>query len=785
MLVASKAIDIAPHDVTLVLLAAANVASLGLKTIASEVLDLLPTEAATHEGVVQLRSILGRLGSDRITGSERIGAATVNLQALASTHPGAGARCREAFDRWQAQVDQVECFRTIDGNVVRRPAGTRGLSACLSMSDQRTQAREFAAQAVPATELLGRPLVIEGLCPPWIFGELMEASSTPFNGFRRRVMLVQADPVELLEGMSLADLRGLLSQERLEVFTGPDAARQLAESMAARLETALVGQYIPVLATRQRAQPPIEQVLRAMEAEQKAEHVKLSQQVEGLYRGRDAAWWKQRYESGEPLRVLIPTCRFSTFVRYSSQDLADAFTAGGHQARVFMEPDEHSSLSSVGYLRQIAEFQPDMIVLINYPRATMGANFPANIPFICWVQDAMPHLFDPSLGAAQGPMDFMAGVRLTELVNRFGYPASRCLPMPIVVSSAKFSSGERVAPAQGVEIVFATHHGETPEAMHDRLVKDAGKDPVLPRAMELLRPLAMDMGRTIWKTGAKKIIRDGVLSAVRNVAGVEANDRAVSVLTHAYVIPLADRVLRHEVAGWAGAIARRRGWNLRLQGKNWDTHPTLAEFAAGTIEHGDDLRDSYARATVHLHASYHGPMHQRVFECALAGGLALCRLVWPTVSPLLPAAMRSVRLKLGEGLAAAAARVENGAAMVPVRDHAELRAVADLIRTSGLPPLPGWEAEGLCPIPLKAPAIMEADDAVVGLVLPMVDASFSSEAALEAMIEKAQDPAWRRERSEAIARRVRADLTHEAMAQRLIEMVGARVMTGSASHAGV
>ncbi len=784
--VAAKALGIAPGDAGLVYLTAGNLASAGLRTLAAEVLGTLPASVADRPDAARLRSIIERLPADRLTPAERIGAASANLEVLRGSNPRAGSRASDEFAIWQAGVDGSEWFRAIDGNVVRRPAGSRGLGSCLSLSDQRAGAREFAGKAAPSTELMGRPIVVEGLSPPWVFDELMKASAGSFNGYRRRVVLVQREASEFLDGLSFTDLRGQLSQDRLDVYIGEDAARELAEDFARRFDTVLVGQYAPVLATRARVEPSIENVLWSLEAAQKQEHERLAAELDRAYAGRDGAWWRRRLGSGGPLKVLIPTCRFSTFIRHSSEDLARAFTQAGHRAQVLMEPDDRSSLSGVGYLRAVAEFEPDLIVLINYPRATMGANFPRNIPFVCWVQDAMPHLFDPRLGAAQGELDFMVGVRMPELVGRFGFTGRRCLPMPIVVSRSKFAAEPAIVPSVGsrrprdaVRMTFATHHGETPEAMHERLMREGSKDPVLSRAMELLRPLAIGLGADILATGQKHLIRGGVVDAVRAAGGVEAPQRLVSVLTHAYVIPVADRVLRHTVAQWAARIARRRGWELRLAGKNWDRHPTLSEFAGPAIEHGDELRRSYRESTVHLHASYHGPFHQRVFECSLAGGLVLHRLTWPAISPLFAHAKRAVRARLGSRLGEAAARVHGPDAMLRVADHEELSAVAGLLASLELPGFGQWGMDDLCPVPLAEPPVGDVDPETWSLVEPLLACAFRDEGSLEAMVDRAvTDPAWRAERSGAIASHVRAGLTYESLAGRMVEFVRDRLAPG-------
>jgi hypothetical protein len=782
--IAVRALEVAPDDAWMVLLTAANLGTAGLATLGKELHELFPSELKAHPEVAKLAAILGELPNDIITVDERAEAAKRNIEALATNDPATASLLLSEFDRWRAHTTNLDHYRALDGNIVRRPLGAKGIKHCLSLSDQLRQSEEFVKTNVSSTELMGKPIVVEGLSPPWIFRSLFEATTRSFNGFRRRIVVVQADPLEMLDGLAMADLTTQLADARVSFHVGTGAPKSFAESLARRLDTGLVSQYIPVLATRTKLNPGTDRILHAMETEQNREHAELASKVEAIYANRDAAWWAKRYASGEPLKILIPTSRFSTFIRFASRDLAEAFEVSGHAARLIMEPDEFSSLSSVGYLREIAEFEPDLVILINYPRSTMGASFPANVPFVCWVQDAMPHLFDPKLGQVQGPLDFLAGVKLFELTQRFGFPQDRAMPMPVVVSRAKFEAPVRTERTDRVEIVFATNHGETPDEMHERLVKEASRDPLTQRALDLLRPVAIQIGRDILQGGQKQLIKGAIARIIREIAGGEAEQRALSTLTHAYVIPMADRIVRHETAQWAASIARRRGWNFRLCGKNWERHQALGEFAVGPIDHDTQLRDSYNTSTVHLHASYHGAFHQRVFECALAGGLPLCRLVWPTVSPYIPAAIRKVRARLGSDLAKAAVKVEGQIAHLAIKDHPELCEFVSFIQNRGMPELPGWRMGDLCAIPLVAPAIGDTDEHAHEFITPLMDVQFRDESELELLIERAAtDPAWRAQRNQTMASVVRSHFTHELMAERLVRFIGSRL--GSVSYASL
>jgi hypothetical protein len=185
--------------------------------------------------------------------------------------------------------------------------------------------------------------------------------------------------------------------------------------------------------------------------------------------------------------VLLPISRYSTFVKHSAADLAEAFIAMGHDARVLTEPDDHSRLASPAYLRAFAEFRPDLVVLINYTRHHMGQAIVPGVPVVCWIQDAMPHLFNPQAGAAQGELDFLAGYLPTELFDRFAYPRARTLFSPVTASATKFHptppSADDVQ-RMTCEIAYVSHQSEAPDVFCERMIAAAPANTPARRAVE-------------------------------------------------------------------------------------------------------------------------------------------------------------------------------------------------------------------------------------------------------------------------------------------------------------
>jgi hypothetical protein len=616
-----EAVARAPQDPVLRLLAAAHFARVGLRTAAQDMLAGVPAVMADEPDIAGLTEAIARLEPDQIPPERRIATCQSNLRALGDR----GQELRPHMEAWAEGLDDRLACRATDGNVVIR----RGARWHL-LGDERAGARSAIA-SLPADHA-GAPLYIEGLCPPWVVQRALAARAPRPDGYAPPTVILQADPLEALDGLSLVDLSAALARCNVRVVVGEDAAVRLASLVAEKWEYHLSGPTLSLHATRTRLNPTLPYSLARAETEQSARTAECASRVQQLYAGRTPQWWRSRFDQaadgGPPLRVLLPTCRYTTFLQHSARDLARAMEAMGCQTRVVIEPDAGTRLAAGAYQRAIAEFEPDLVVFINYPRVMLGEVFPATLPFVCWAQDAMPHLFDARVGSAQGPLDFLMGYTFPELFSVHRYPRERALSITLAADEHKFHAGE-VAPGDRsrfeCEIAYASHQSETPDQQHARLREMAASQLGIRHAIDRLRPLVERETSKPLSDLHHTLIRDEVAAELARELGRPAEPRVVDAVYKSYFQACADRLLRHQTLEWAARIARRRGWRFRLYGRGWERHPTLAEFAAGELSHGEDLRASYRCAGVHLHVTGLSAVHQRIMECVLAGGVPMCR----------------------------------------------------------------------------------------------------------------------------------------------------------------
>lgn len=621
-----------PGDAGVRFLLAANLARLGLVTLAREQIAAMAAEARQDPDVQALAGAIQGMPNDLMPAAERV----ARGQAAAEVLRLRGIDVFSDLEYWVDQASGYECFRALDGNVVRQ----RGKSLEL-LGDHKGLATKFVkGNACGGDKAHDKPFVIEGVDPPWLLRAVFDATPKRADGYQPRLRVVQASAMELLDGLSLVEMREVLESERCEFFVGPRACEELRERLRGAMSYGVTGQTLALPSVRTRAMPPLGDVMAEIDASQRDLGAALYQRASAKYAGRDRAWWAGRFAEalagGPPLRVLIPTTRFSTFVKHSSADLAGAMRRQGHDARVLMEPDDHSLLSAVAYLREVVEFEPDLVLSINYTRANLNGRegsmspFPASVPFVCWIQDAMSHLFDPAVGAKQTALDFVIGHTFPELFERFGFPRERAMRCAVGADVAKFSGP---APAAHLrkryecDIAFVSNHSESPEALLARLT------PILAGALAPAAGEIASMVREEARTppGPRRWVpmRDRVGEILTRTLNASPDPRLIDTVVHQFADPYADRMMRHDTLRWAASSAARCGWRLKLFGRGWETNPEFARFAAGELAHGEDLRAAYHSAGVQLQVTCHTLVHQRLFECLLSGGFPLCRINQP------------------------------------------------------------------------------------------------------------------------------------------------------------
>lgn len=780
---AHSAIAQSGYDPELWFLLAENLASLGLKTIAEAQLDALcqrRPSAATTPMVTDLRERIDQLPDDRIEQAELI----ANAERSAQTLLAHGIDLLQDLETWKQNQAGAESFRAADGNIVRL-AGEQ----LLHFGDQLGAARDIGEQNIAKVAQSHAPFTIEGVDPPWLLIELDKQTPIGGSGYQPGIRIIQSDVQEFLDGCSMADISQILSQERVELFIGAAAAEQLKASLARDAGTPISGPYMPLRSLRTPIAPSTTDLMRSAIAQQDAEHSGHLKTIHKRDAERDESWWRKRLldaTSGkaEPLRVLITTCRFTTVLHSMCVDLAKSLRGRGCEVELLIDPGLHRRLSPLAYSEALDRFDPDVILAPNYTRRDLEFGItgsyapppearvlPTGVPFVVWIQDAMPHLLSTEAGAAIGPLDVTAGYVGRSMVADFGFPSDSVVPAQLVASQRRFNTQSAKAGMDdryACDVAMMTHHSETPEALRDRLLGELESSPNLRKAAESMLP------------GIEHIIRTtnefpGSHRAARDLVGQQEllDMQAKELLLQCFVLRLIDRTLRHQTAAWASAICKERGLAFRIFGKGWQDHPTLAEHAGGELPHNDALCAAYAAAGITLHVSAFNLLHQRIFECALSGGCPIVRM-FRTYDPR---SLELTRLRILNNLKPDEITGTAGSED-QVYWYDRFRS-SDTARYTLLQQRLGEELTariGISPQSARdtnLPIQPEADPQwILG---DFDDMSFDSKDKLAAVIERSANfPEWRTSAGRGVANRSHNHFTHDALAKRLIDKLRER-----------
>lgn len=574
---------------------------------------------------------------------------------------------------------------------------------------------------------------------------------------------------------------GIGTDPRFRGCFGPNAGRELIAQLRSRMHEIAIPERVVTCGSHDpNLVRWVDDSVSSLRDEQRDMLASWYQHIDQRDQGRDRGYWADRFEaieSGESAKILIVATRFSTFMQHASDDLAHALRSLGHDVMVLKEPDAFTMFTPQYTVGAQVDFDPDIVITTNYPRAMRNASFPAGAVNICWVQDAMAHLFEP-LPMDVSDLDFIVGNLMKEAAAIEAYPPSRRLHEPIPVSEYKFnrekpSTDHRAQYA--CDIAYVSHQSGHPDDLHEQLIQSW--DPATHAMIESLREIVNQIVER-WPTEIVEINRRLFLrDVIQEFGDIEEQDQLK--LWHQYVQPMIERSLRHMMLEWAASIAKKHGLSMRLYGRGWDTHPTLSPYACGELAHDESLRSSYQLAKVHLHASSYGAGHQRQYECAMSGGFMLSMRSWREI-------LRENRIRIGSFINSDAqpdaCLIETRTPCHSLRNHPEIQ---DLLLERERMPIPprGWDhtadSDVFACLP-DEPAHPNWDE----MGLPMSTRSlrilgdaysmtFSTKGELEERVLRAcRDETWRRTFSDSTRERALEHVSFDRFANTLMRFVG-------------
>jgi hypothetical protein len=470
-----------------------------------------------------------------------------------------------------------------------------------------------------------QPVMVAGEDMGWMWNAIYQLPcQTPAApGHRPPLFFLMKDLERLWVILHVHDWRILLPDHRVRLFVGDDCFDRFRQSLAAD-----AGCPWPRLSVRidpflWSGSPTLEEILTQARTRVDQEFLRCAEQFRLAYAGATPESISARFRSGQPLKILGITSRFTTFLQYSMRDWLASFQRLGHQTRLLIEEHDHDFCNPQAIARACAEFLPDLVVIIDHYRREFGG-IPEQIPMAMWAQDYMPNIYRPEGGAAQGPRDYVVGFAYEKLrlVHELGYPAGRYLTATIGVDPKRFtprSADDPQLARYACDVCFVNHASVPAE----QIVKEQIDRNGTPEARRLLGTIferlraVYDAGRTLVAPPAiRRIIDQGFIDS-----RIQPTPELIQELMRLFHMRVNSVLFRHQSLRWLVEL----GIDLRLYGRGWENHPTFRRFARGVADHQGELSLIYQASRINLHVSPLGSLHQRVMEGLASGGFFLLR----------------------------------------------------------------------------------------------------------------------------------------------------------------
>lgn len=531
-----------------------------------------------------------------------------NLAALLARYP----QYASLMPASEALAERYELHLASDGNalVFNRAAKHVWDGWLLGLADHRAAIAswQFDKRQNPTP----MPAVFDGAGYGWLLPHALATTANSFLTYSCAFYLVEPDPAALAILLHLHDWQALLTAPRLRLFIGPSAGDDSAKAFATQPTWTIPTQVITHPLTR----APLGQLQGVCEDCTKARAARRSELVaqnSAYYAHKDAAYWARRFDEaaagGPKLRVLGLTSRFTTVLQHSMEELRQAVAAAGAEMLVAKEPDDHSMENP--FLEMIAEFKPDLIVQISRMRYEQ-THLPANVPFLCWDQDNLPCMRTPAATASLDALTYVAGHGANYGYSHLNWPRRNVIFCHPAAATFRYST----APVAGREkfacdFSYVSNAAEAPEALRARL------------ATRWPDGLFMRLGQRVHEASAAGATWD-YLALQKLAAEAGVTGEALRELTHDLNV-LADRCFRHTTLGWVSRWCAAHGKTLRIYGAGWEQHATLAAYAAGSAQQGEELRAIYQASRINLQIIEPGFLHSRALDGVAAGGFFLTR----------------------------------------------------------------------------------------------------------------------------------------------------------------
>ncbi len=328
-------------------------------------------------------------------------------------------------------------------------------------------------------------------------------------------------------------------------------------------------------------------------------------------------------------RVLVSTCRWTTFLQYCAKDFQKAFSQLGCETYYQIEEGDTQVLTNKLTWKTLVEFKPDVLFGVSHARPSFLV--PPELPVISFVQDRCgPILTLKDLSVAISRRDLF--VCMMEDFRRYlvckNVPSDQTFVMPIPADEAVFHplpSDDPDVERFTVDVGFVKHCDGWGDQAFNNFVRKYLTATGHPEAEKVLIAAFTDLYRLTCREDGRRHYEQEMMECVRTrLDGIFSLFGAdpeywIRQLVSAYLIEVFGNTWRYQFL----EALDKAGIQIGLYGNGWNNHPRFKHLSRGPVKRQTDLKKVYNFSRINLNIHPTSTMHQRVTECALAGGFMI------------------------------------------------------------------------------------------------------------------------------------------------------------------
>lgn len=447
----------------------------------------------------------------------------------------------------------------------------------------------------------------------------LERQVNIIHGMARAHYLFEPDAGKLKALFHLYDFGAMLERRDLLIFAGKDIGAQTRRLFATlRYPSPQV-----TLGNTELVQGLLEPVLQQIE-QNNPEHAVKAYYASQAFRRR-----QRQIADGELMpRILVDTCRWTTFLQYCAADFYKAFQVLGCEARFLIEENDVQCIQPALHWKILEEFRPDAVFMVSHSRQTVPY-FPAELPFIGFIQDKCgPILQMADLTGHIAAKDLFVCMMTAfqDYLLEKRVPRQQTFVMPIPADETMFYPLPRdYAHEQrfDADIGFVKHgHAHQEKVWEDFLQEHT----------QTVSDARLRQALTVVLSGLYKQTCSGNDDTCRYEQEMQEyvrghlTDSASDALRDGLRQIVAQFYITVYSAAWRCRFLEaldQSGFELALFGGGWGRHRRLGHLARGPVDRSSQLNLVYNFNRINLSINHCTTMHQRLAECGLAGGFMM------------------------------------------------------------------------------------------------------------------------------------------------------------------